>query len=183
MTKHFRFSIPADRRTTQLLNGGAVTKAQLQDLACELPIKKATVQYINDQMHQNQLPNQDVGLALALVAIQALMTEKAGKRLVEAGEELVIDELRTTMIESFVPFLESSFEEGIPHFLTAITATLGSIFGVLIAHVPLLDAVSHTLAGLAPFFSASPSWLIATGGYLTFLGARHLWHARSRTTA
>lgn len=145
----------------QELQDARITKERLQDILCELPARKRTVLLINDLLHEEQLPLQDVGLALGVAAARVIIAEKAGKEFTEEGRDLLMEEGRLLFLEGLRPF----FEENLGHIVTGVTTFFGSILAGIMLHIPFLQVMGQVWSGIVTASGPTLTSLIPAIGY------------------
>ena len=157
---HISTSVRTDS-IAQELQDARITKKRLQAILCELPARKRTVLLINDLLHEEQLPIQDVGLALGVAAARVIIAEKAGREFTEEGRDLLMEEGRLLFLEGLRPF----FEENLGHIISVFTAFFGSVLGGAMLHVPFLQVIGQVWSGIASASGPGLTSLIPAIGY------------------
>lgn len=163
-------TIPANSTAqTQAVPEAQISREQLQEHWLHLRIKKSTLMYLQqvlDQQEASLHPELDAGVAMALVATKALVTEKRGKSILTEGEEFFVEELRTTFIEGLSQ-----------HVVETVRVVLGTFAALQIRFVPSLLSWPSTTRPFTCLTLALIGLLI----YIGLVAACTRWQAQLAT--
>jgi hypothetical protein len=133
--------------------GTPLSREQLQEHWLRLRIRRRTLLYL-----QQVLDQQEGGVTAALIATEALSTEKRGKSVLEEGEELLAGELRTCI------------EEWGQHGIETLRILVGTFVGMQLRFSPPLFFWSNTASSTTIVCS-----LLSLLAYIGFVGLQSQW--------